>query len=189
MRMIDADGHVLEQLQLPPEVFGAFLSRLSGGIPMTGDDPAPTESSHAELMYQRPGGSQPGPRLVDMDADGIDMAVLYPTTPGLSFVPDADVVDVCTAYNDWLQQYCSAVAHPVSAWASCRCRIRRRVVTEMERESERGFKAVMIRPAPYIDNKKLLRPRVRPVLGSGRSRRGCPIGVTRSRSPTCPGTW
>ena len=34
LRMIDADGHVLEQLQLPPEVFGAFLARLSGGSPI-----------------------------------------------------------------------------------------------------------------------------------------------------------
>ena len=31
--------------------------------------------------------------------------------------------------------------------------------------SDLGFKAVMIRPAPYIENKKLQRPGVRPVLG------------------------
>ena len=72
-------------------------------------DPAPEESSHAELMYARPGGSEPGPRLEDMDADGIDVAVLYPTTPGLAWVPEADVFHtMAQEYNRWLHEYCSA---------------------------------------------------------------------------------
>jgi hypothetical protein len=41
-RMIDADGHVLEQLQLPPEVQMEFFSRLTGGTTMSAEDPAPT---------------------------------------------------------------------------------------------------------------------------------------------------
>ena len=31
LRTIDADGHVLEQLELDPEVTAAFAARLSGG--------------------------------------------------------------------------------------------------------------------------------------------------------------
>ena len=87
MRMIDADGHVLEQLDLPQEIQNAFFTRILGGATeIAPEDPAPSEASHAELMF-RPGASQGEPRLVDMDADGIDIAVLYPTTPGLAFVP------------------------------------------------------------------------------------------------------
>ena len=70
-------------------------------------DPAPDEASHAELM-DRPGGYEPGPRLVDMDADGIDVAVLYPTAPGLEWVPDAQVMHTMAhEYNRWLHEYCS----------------------------------------------------------------------------------
>src|SRR6185312_6925258 len=103
MRMIDADGHVLEQLDLPEEVQLAFLMRILGGeTEIAPEDPAPTEASHAELM-NRPGAAQPEPRLADMDADGIDVAVLYPTTPGLAFVPEADVFHLMAAeYNRWL---------------------------------------------------------------------------------------
>ena len=45
LRMIDADGHVLEQLQLAPEVFAAFFGRLGGGVPPIAEDPAPAGSS------------------------------------------------------------------------------------------------------------------------------------------------
>ena len=44
-----------------------------------------------------------------MDADGIDIAVLYPTTPGLAWVPEADVFHtMAQEYNRWLHEYCSA---------------------------------------------------------------------------------
>jgi len=43
IRMIDADGHVLEQLDLPPDVMDMFLSRIIGDSPPTAEDPAPTE--------------------------------------------------------------------------------------------------------------------------------------------------
>ena len=85
----------------------AFFARLTGGDEPTPGDPAPEEASHAELMY-RPGGSEPGPRLEDMDADGIDVAVLYPTTPGLAYVPEADVFHtMAREYNRWLHEFCS----------------------------------------------------------------------------------
>ena len=107
MRMIDADGHVVEQLQLPDDVAMAFSTQLQGEVPPAVDDPAPNEASHAELMF-RPGGSQPGPRLKDMDAEGIDAAVLYPTTPGLAWVPNPEVFHAMAhVYNDWLHAYCS----------------------------------------------------------------------------------
>ena len=101
-KMIDADGHVLERLELSPEVREAFFARIRGDEPISADDPAPAEASHAELM-NRPGASEPGPRLVDMDAEGIDVAVLYPTTPGLAWVPEADVFhEMAREYNRWL---------------------------------------------------------------------------------------
>jgi hypothetical protein len=48
---------------------------MGGVTEISPEDPAPMEESHAEIMF-RPGATQPEPRLADMDADGIDIAVL-----------------------------------------------------------------------------------------------------------------
>src|SRR2546427_6251841 len=106
-RMIDADGHVCERLDLPPDVLSAFFTQLLGGAELSTSDPAPEEASHADVM-NRPGASEPGPRLVDMDADGIDIAVLYPTAPGLQWVPDPGPMHtMAQTYNAWLHEYCA----------------------------------------------------------------------------------
>src|SRR5580658_10885047 len=157
--MIDADGHVLERLELPTEVRDAFFRRIAGDEPMSPDDPAPTEASHAELM-NRPGGSEPGPRLIDMDAEGIDVAVLYPTTPGLAWVPEADVFHTMAhEYNRWLHEYCSFDPARLVGVGLVALQDPALAVKEMERcVQELGFKAVMIRAARYIDHQTLNQP-------------------------------
>src|SRR6516165_7593618 len=64
------------------------------------------------------GGSDPDARVETMDCDGMDAAVLYPTS-ALFFGPldpieilrnPAFVADCERAYNDWLADYCRA--HP-----------------------------------------------------------------------------
>ena len=72
----------------------------------TFDDPA----TFRPLAEAQPGGSDPVARLADMDAEGIDQAVLYPTI-GLYFSAVADpaaAVALARAYNDWLAGYCAA---------------------------------------------------------------------------------
>jgi predicted TIM-barrel fold metal-dependent hydrolase len=178
MRMIDADGHVLEQLELPADVTAAFMSRILGGATeISPQDPAPMEASHAELMY-RPGASQPEPRLADMDADGIDIAVLYPTTPGLAFVPEADVFHImAAAYNQWLYDYCSADTSRLIGVGLVPLQDPALAIKEMERcVNEFGFRAVMIRPAPYIENHKLNEVIYDPFWDAA-AQLGCPVGV------------
>jgi uncharacterized protein len=176
-KMIDADGHVLERLELPPEVREAFFSAIRGEEPMSPDDPAPAEASHAELM-SRPGAFEPEPRLVDMDADGIDVAVLYPTTPGLAWVPSADVFHtMAQAYNLWLHDYCAYDPTRLVGVGLAALQDPALAVKEMERcVEDLGFKAMMIRPAPYIDNKKLNDPIYDPFWDAA-AQLGCPIGV------------
>jgi predicted TIM-barrel fold metal-dependent hydrolase len=176
--MIDADGHVLEQLELPAEVMAAFMAGILGYVTeVSPQDPAPMEASHAELMY-RPGASQPEPRLADMDADGIDIAVLYPTTPGLAFVPEADVFHIMAAeYNSWLYNYCSADTSRLIGVGLVPLQDPALAIKEMERcVNELGFKAVMIRPAPYIENHKLNEGVYDPFWDAA-AQLGCPVGV------------
>ena len=191
LRTIDADGHVLEQLELDPAITEAFMDRLSGGQVTSAEDPAPEEVSQAELMYSRLGGSQPGTRLKDMDADGIDIAVLYPTSPGLGYVPDAEVfVQMSRAYNDWLHEYCSADSEsarrggPGTAPGSGAGRqgdgaLRQRA----------GLQGGDDPPRSLHREQEAQRPDLRPVLGRRRPARLPGRACTPSPSPTCRTTW
>jgi predicted TIM-barrel fold metal-dependent hydrolase len=179
-RLVDADGHVVEQLELdlPPDVMAAFLRaiRLDRGLP--DDDPVPMESSGEVSTMARPGGSQPGPRLFDMDADGIDVAVLYPTCPGLVWVPDPGIFHTMAhEYNRWLHGYCRADPIRLYGVGLVALQDPALAIKEMERcVEELGFKAIMIRPAPYIENKKL-NDSVYDPFWDAAAILGCPVAV------------
>ncbi|HUG75872.1 MAG TPA: amidohydrolase family protein [Burkholderiales bacterium] len=60
----------------------------------------------------RPGMTDPKQRLVDMDVEGIDIAVLFGGMLCASAIGIVErpklALDACRAYNDWLAEYCSA---------------------------------------------------------------------------------
>src|SRR4051812_27085029 len=62
--------------------------------------------AYAEL---RPGGSDPAARLVEMDTDGVDAEILYPTPRlnwGVVANPDPEFhLALVQGYNDWLSEY------------------------------------------------------------------------------------
>ena len=125
--IVDADGHVVEPegawTGLPdhqrPQIHAdgnGYEHVVVGGteilaVPLgtlarpgsTFDDPA----TFRPLAEAQPGGSDPMARLADMDREGIDQAVLYPTI-GLYFSlveEPAGAVALARAYNDWLATY------------------------------------------------------------------------------------
>ena len=99
--VVDADGHVEEsskglQKYLKPENRGRPLwtsdswdRNFGGALGKVNEDP------HVQLE--------------DMDADGIDVQVVYPTRGiSLSAAREVDLaVDLAHAYNDWLANFCS----------------------------------------------------------------------------------
>ncbi len=123
--VIDCDGHVFE----PEEVWErhldpAFRDRrprivrdnrgttrymLEGRLIPPGEGRgAWAPEGIVEATTHRDGGFDPKLRLVDMDTEGIDVAVLYGSF-GLALWQAQDpafAVALCRAYNDWLTEYC-----------------------------------------------------------------------------------
>jgi len=107
--VLDADGHVeppvaLDWRRYVPQPWADSMRRHA-------------ERMHAQygaITARRTGMWDPRERIVDMDLEGIDMAVLFGGLVGIDpvDVPETAACAVATArgYNDWLAEYCSA--HP-----------------------------------------------------------------------------
>lgn len=124
-RVIDADGHGGEpadwHARLPPAYSGqlaAYLDRVARhyrGLPSvhlksTRSDPtAATAKGPGYGFAMRPGMWDPASRLEDMDAEGIDVAVLFPPGAGeeWALLDPAFATVLCRALNDARAEYCS----------------------------------------------------------------------------------
>ncbi len=161
MRAIDADGHVQE----PTETIARLLpARFRDCAPRAAVDDAGRirQIVGGEWMPYIPvpdsgkwempaGGHDPMLRLADMDRQGVERSVLFPTF-GLAFagLPRADVqAALCRAYDDWLAEFCAAdaarllgIAAPPQSDPSACVQEARRAIREL------GFRGVMLRPNP-----------------------------------------
>ena len=127
MRIIDADGHVLERdipwadlLEAPyrdraPKAVkdnrGFTFVMMEGKLTPTPVGKACSFVGAPRSHHPQPttGMTDPIVRLKDMDLEGIDTAVLFGTSPFLSlpFVQDKDLASaVARVYNNWLAGYC-----------------------------------------------------------------------------------
>jgi predicted TIM-barrel fold metal-dependent hydrolase len=99
--VIDADGHVTESdASLRKHLKEEYRAR-----PFMG----------GESWDRRFGGKlgkmneDPRVQLADMDAEGIDVQVIYPSHLSLSAVKEPDLaVDLARAWNDWIAEFCAA---------------------------------------------------------------------------------
>jgi hypothetical protein len=191
--VIDSDGHVIEPdlvwseyaepewreiLAVPGGgyVQATGIKRAYPDMPPefmdhTGEDPGwedvaertewDEESKH---KMSRPGGYDAVARLADMDAEGIDVAVLYPTAM-LTWIDEADIFGAaCRAYNNWLRDYCSAAPDRLYPVALVPLQDPDAAIDEMRRAvSELGDD-----PAGVVHRRVEAQPfGVRPVLGRG----------------------
>jgi predicted TIM-barrel fold metal-dependent hydrolase len=202
--VIDSDGHVIEPdtvwKDYAEPAYRDRLDRPGGGVQelgmrvaypeafarmSSGDDDAAwaadvggeTWDDDARLKMGRPGGYDPHARLLDMDGEGIDVAVLYPTSM-LTWVEDADLFGAaCRAYNNWLRDYCAAAPDRLYGVGLVPLQDVDAAVVEMRRCVEQlGFKAVMLRPAAYRGTKKLHHADYDPFWRAAAAI-DCPIGI------------
>ncbi len=205
--VVDADGHVVEALaawSALPDTHKPVISADAHGyehvtvggteilaVPLgtlarpgsTFDDP----TAFRPLADALPGGSDPVTRLADMDAEGIDQAVLFPTI-GLYFsvVEDADAaVGLAVAYDDWLAGYCAADGTRLFGAAMLPLQDPAGAVHELRRAvNELGFVAGFVRPNPCLG--RSLSDRVYDPLWDAAEELGVPIAVHEGSSVIVP---
>ncbi|HEY1650305.1 MAG TPA: amidohydrolase family protein [Acidimicrobiales bacterium] len=205
--VVDADGHVVEPevawAGLPDAIRPRITADANGyehvvvgdteilAVPLgnlarpgsTFDDPA----TFRPLADALPGGWDAPLRLADMDAEGIDQAVLFPTI-GLYFsvVPDpASAVALAAAYNDWLAGYCAADARRLFGAALLPLQDPAAAAHELRRAvGELGFVAGFVRPNPCLG--RSLSDRAYDVVWDAAEELDVPIGVHEGSSVVVP---
>ncbi len=178
-RVISADSHVVEDPRLWEERMprdlrdrAPHLERTEKGdyLFIEGHPPAaigrfglagktPEEIARAKhLEDNRPGGWDPQARLKDMDADGVDADVLYPTVSNRFFrVPSGAYQTACIrAYNDWLAEFCNAAPKRLKGLGIIPLADVAAGIQEMQRVRKLGLQGVMIaiypeEARPYSD--------------------------------------
>jgi predicted TIM-barrel fold metal-dependent hydrolase len=169
--VVDADGHVMEPpaaWEEAPEAMRPRIERDAAGYEhvVVGDEeilvaPLGTlgtpggrfddPSTFRRLEEALPGGFDPLQRLIDMDADGIDQAVMYPSV-GLylwALRDAAAAAALCRSYNNWLASWCDAAPERLFGAAALPLQDPPSALSELRRVStELGFKTAFVRPNP-----------------------------------------
>ena len=105
-------------------------------------------STYEEIL---PGGYIPEEQVRDMDADGIDVGILYPTV-SLGFYTRISDSELLTAlfrtYNDWLAEFCSPFPDRLKGIAMLNTDDVEVGVKELERCAKMGFAGAMITVFP-----------------------------------------
>ncbi|TMB20704.1 MAG: amidohydrolase [Deltaproteobacteria bacterium] len=213
MATVDADGHVIEpadlwERELPPrfsargfhirwdaeteqeQVWAEERLLLPVGIVGVGMAGRPFEDvgkgvRYAELM---PGGTDPRQRLRDMDREGIDVAVLYPSVGlFLEAIEDAALAEACCrVYNDWLADYCRTDPRRLIGIAGLPLQDVGAAVREVRRAvGELGMRGVFVRPNPCRG--RALHDRCFDPLWAAIAEAGVPVGLHPSGAGDLPG--
>ncbi len=216
MRIVDADGHVLEHpngmQQYAPAKFRDRIwhievradgsewlhfnggSRPAGGLALAGTAGMTLEERNRALAGKmkytevRPGAFEPKPRIPDMDQDGITQAVLYPTMLlGLPAIDDPEFAEVqANAYNEWLAVFCSYAPKRLFGVAAVPAQDIERAVRTIRRAKEQGHVGVFMRPNPAIEGRKFTDPIYDPIWQTCQEL-DMPIGFHPFLAPDMPG--
>jgi predicted TIM-barrel fold metal-dependent hydrolase len=176
--VVDADGHILEPLDLwdnyiDPKfhdrrprftidengkerltVEGKLLGnpRGIGSLGSVGVRQGAVKLDSLKYAEGKKGGFDPHARIVDMDADGIDAAFLYPSLGLFTGAVEAPelAAAMCRAYNRWLADYCKPYPDRLFGVAMLPLQSIELAIAEMRHaRRELGFRVGFLRPNPY----------------------------------------
>ncbi|MCH2170722.1 amidohydrolase [Myxococcota bacterium] len=170
LRIISADSHVVEPhdlwttrlsdgpwAHLAPNMQGDANSGYTfhvDGLPpfpvgLAGAAGRPSESLDTK-GEMRAGGYDVEARLVDMDADGIEAEVLYPSVGmHVAMTPDPEYQLACMrAYNDWLIEFCDGGQGRLAGLALIPAVDVATSVKEVERTHAAGLRGALVPAVP-----------------------------------------
>ena len=98
----------------------------------------------------RPGGYIPEEHIKDIDIDGVDVSIIYPTAGLLLYsVPDGDLLtEAFRIYNDWLAEFCKPFPDRLKGIAMLNVDDVKLAVKELERCAKKGLAGGMITVYP-----------------------------------------
>ena len=121
------------------KIMGVALLGAEAGVRFEEPEKLTFEGRFEEV---RPGGYIPEEHVKDMDLDGIDVSIVYPSFAlGLySVVPDSELLNsMFRTYNDWVGEFCRAVPKRLKGIAMLNVDDVQESVKELERCAKLGF--------------------------------------------------
>jgi predicted TIM-barrel fold metal-dependent hydrolase len=146
VRTIDGESHIfIEGRQLP---FGGGATIAHACVP-GGFEPG----QHPTWADIPAGSHDPAARLKVMDDEGIDQALLFPSTHLLTGdVTDPTIAaETCRAYNDWISDFCKRDPSRLFAMGLVPMQDVDLAIKEAKRLASIGLKGFMSRPERYRD--------------------------------------
>ncbi len=170
-------------------VEGEPITRQTGAYPMdSAEFLKAVRTAMGRFERTRQAGYSADSRLQDMDEEGVDVQVIYPTVGGqILGKPFADpelLAAVCRAYNDWSIEYCSRAPERLRAAAMLPLQAPDLAVEEVRRVAARGAACFYLRPNP-VQGRNLSDPAY-DGLFSAIEASGKPICIHDSGSPYLP---
>ena len=133
----------------------------------------------------RPGGYIPEEYMKDMDMDGVDVGIIYPTVSFMLYgtVPDSELLSASfRVYNDWLAEFCSANPKRLAGVAAINIDDVDEGVREMERCRKMGLISAMI-PVALPEGRSYDQPEYEPIWATGQDL-DMPIGLHAASNRT-----
>ena len=102
------------------------------------------------IEQNRPGGYIPEEHVKDLDLDGTDIGIIYPTVGVMAYgAEDSDLLtEICSVYNDWIAEFCGAAPSRLKGIAMLNVDDVGMAVKELERGSKIGLIGGMITVQP-----------------------------------------
>ena len=125
----------------------------------------------------RKGGWIPEEHIKDLDIDGVEMSIIYPTIGSLLYnVQDSLLFDsICRTYNDWVGEFCAAFPKRLKGIAMLNVDDVGGGVKELERAHKLGFVGAMI-PCYPPENQLYDQPMYNPLWAAAQDM-GMPLGL------------
>ena len=170
-------------------VEGESLAKQDGNYPMDAKEfHDATIRGMERFQRARSSGFDASSRLADMEEQGVDAQVIYPTVGGqLLGKPFKDLellAACCRAFNDWSLEYCSKSPDKLLMAAMLPIQSPQLAIEEAKRASAKGASAFYIRPNP-VEDRNYFHEALDP-LWAALAKIGKPICIHDSGSPHLP---